>query len=196
MYDENTLTELYKSQISCLTELLEIEKELNNSKSIHIVNKFKSLKSKKKVIENFSKTFLRFDFMNYYVKIKHQIQKNNEILNIIFDRIIFFNTKNLGMFEILPNELLLKILDYLNYKDIYIFSKISIPALISVNEYREHKVLKTGNENDIGYQKYLTNKKYIMDYKKYIDMNPLQIQQNILYLLDPYNYCEVTFNYI
>ncbi len=196
MYDENTLTELYKSQISCLTELLEIEKELNNSKSIHIVNKFKSLKSKKKVIENFSKTLLRFDFMNYYVKIKHQIQKNNEILNIIFDRIIFFNTKNLGMFEILPNELLLKILDYLNYKDIYIFSKISIPALISVNEYREHKVLKTGNENDIGYQKYLTNKKYIMDYKKYIDMNPLQIQQNILYLLDPYNYCEVTFNYI
>jgi hypothetical protein len=196
MYDEDTLTELYESQILCLTEILELEKRIYTNNSIQQMNKFKSLKSKKKVIENFSKTLMRYNFINYYVKIKHQIQKNNEILDIIFDRIIFFNTKTLGSLEILPKELILKIFSYLNFKDIFTFSCISVPALTLVNEYREHKVLKTGNDNDIGYQKYLTNKNYIIDHNKYINMDPLQIQTNVLYLLDPYNYCEVTFNYI
>ena len=196
MYDQDTLTELYESQILCITEILEVEKAIYNNNSIQLMNKFRSLKSKKKVIENLSKTIMRHNFINYYVKIKHQIHKNNEILDIIVNRIIFFNTKTIGMFEILPKELLLKIFDYLNFKDIFTFSCISVPALILVNEYREHKVLKTGNVNDIGYQKYLTNKNQITDPKKYINMDPLQIQANILYLLDPYNYCEVTFNYI
>ena len=196
MYDKSTLTELYESQILFMKELLEVEKGIYQNNSIQLFNKFKSLKSKKKDIVNFSKTLMRYNFISYYVKIKHQIQKNNEILDIIFDRIIFFNTKTLGNLEILPKELILKIFDYLNFKDIFTFSCISVPALILVNEYREHKVLKTGNTSDIGYQKYLTNKNYIMQPDKYINIDVLQIQANVLYLLDPYNYCEVTFNYI
>lgn len=196
MYDKDTLTDLYESQILCMTEILEVEKGIYQNNSIQLMNKFKSLKSKKKDIENFSKTVMRYNFISHYVKIKHQIQKNNEILDIIFDRIIFFNTKTIGMLEILPKEVMLKIFDYLNFKEIFTFSCISVPALTLVNEYREHKVLKTGSTSDIGYQKYLTNKNEIMDPQKYINMDPLQIQGNVLYLLDPYNYCEVTFNYI
>ena len=196
MYNKDTLVELYESQLLCLNEILQVEKNIYQNNSPQILNKFKSLKSKKKVIENFSNTLMRYSFINNYVKIKHQINKNNEILTIIFDRIIFFNTKTLGKLDILPKEIILKIFGFMNFKDIYSFSTISIPALIYVNEYREHKVLCSNNDDDIGYCKYLENKESILDYNRYIKIDPLNIQQNALYLLDPYNYCEVTFNYI
>ena len=108
MYDKDTLTDLYESQILCMTEILEVEKGIYKNNSIQLMNKFKSLKSKKKDIENFSKTVMRYNFMSHYVKIKHQIQKNNEILDIIFDRIIFFNTKTIGRLPETITELRIK----------------------------------------------------------------------------------------
>ena len=139
---------------------------------------------------------MRHNFLKNYIVINHQIQKNNEILNVIFNRIIFFNTKTLGSSEILPKEIIFKIFEFLNFNEIYELSQIAIPALILVNEYREHNVISTNNIDDIGFQKYLINKDSLIRLQKIFQINPLNIQQNNLYILDPYNYCEVTFNYI
>ena len=79
MYDKDTLTELYESQILCMKEILEVEKGIYQNNSILLLNKFKSLKSKKKDIVNFSKTLMRYNFTSHYIKIKHQIQ--NQVLN-------------------------------------------------------------------------------------------------------------------
>ena len=196
MHDENTFIEFYESQISFLTKILEIEYNLYNNKTKENIEKFKEIVYKKELLENYCNNLIRHNFLKNYIVINHQIQKNNEILNVIFNRIIFFNTKTLGSLEILPKEIIFKIFEFLNFNEIYEFSQIAIPALILVNEYREHNVISTNNIDDIGFQKYLINKDSLLDYKKYLEINPLNIQQNNLYILDPYNYCEVTFNYI
>ena len=42
MYDKDTLTDLYESQILCMTEILEVEKGIYKNNSIQLMNKFKS----------------------------------------------------------------------------------------------------------------------------------------------------------
>jgi hypothetical protein len=196
MHNEDTFIELYESQISFLNKILDIEYNLYSNKTKENIEKFKEIVYKKELLENYCNNLIRYNFLKKYIVINHQIQKNNEILNVIFNRIIFFNTKTLGLLEILPKEIILKIFEFLNFNEIYEFSQISIPALLLVNEYREHNVISTNNSDDIGFQKYLITKDSLLDYKKYLEINPLNIQQNNLYILDPYNYCEVTFNYI
>jgi|SaaInlStandDraft_2_1057019.scaffolds.fasta_scaffold38466_2 hypothetical protein len=196
MYDQNTLTGIYDLQVECMKDFSNIEKDLYNNVNKNNIRKFRSIEMKKGAINKYCTHILSKNFITEFPVIRHQLRKNNEILNTLHDRIIFFNSKTMGILQALPEEILFNIFKYLDFNSIYTFSKTSINSLLIVNKYREHRILSTNKEDDISYQKYLDNKNNILDQERYMKIDPLTIQKNILYILDPYNYCEVTFNYI
>ena len=196
MYDQNTLTGIYDLQVECMKDFSNIEKDLYNNVNKNNIRKFRSIEMKKGAINKYCTHILSKNFITEFPVIRHQLRKNNEILNTLHDRIIFFNSKTMGILQALPEEILFNIFKYLDFNSIYTFSKTSINSLLIVNKYRKHRILSTNKEDDISYQKYLDNKNNILDQERYMKIDPLTIQKNILYILDPYNYCEVTFNYI
>ena len=93
MYDQNTLTGIYDLQVECMKDFSNIEKDLYNNVNKNNIRKFRSIEMKKGAINKYCTHILSKNFITEFPVIRHQLRKNNEILNTLHDRIIFFNSK-------------------------------------------------------------------------------------------------------
>lgn len=156
---------------------------------------YKSLKLKFKIIDTYLENIVKkrnfeiIDFSNNYSKI-HQYKQHIEIID---SRIILFNTKSIGILEFLPEEMIFKIFNFMNEKDLLTLSKCGINILKIVNNYREHISLKQNTDlyQDVFYQKYLINKKKLYNQEYYTN---IKYNKQLCYTMEPCNYSSSFFS--
>lgn len=184
--------------ISCFNDFIKefsfLEKKISNGAS-NYNDEYKSLKLKFKIIDTYlenivtKRNFEIIDFSTHYTKI-HELK---HFIQIIDNRIILFNTKSIGLFELLPSEMLFKIFSYMNEKDLFKFSKCGINFLKIINDYREYIFLKNNKDkDDVFYQKYLYSKNDTL-YNQ-LHFNNLTYNRKICYTLDPCEYSHSLFS--